>query len=97
VQDPQFFDKQEAVRVKEGTVKQGVVISMGKSNEKLPKPSGLNTVNFLKYCCKNLNISAHKALEIAEHLYLRGYITYPRTESTKYPDKYSFKETLTGL
>ena len=34
---------------------------------------------------------------MAERLYLEGYITYPRTESTSYPDKFNFKGVVTAL
>lgn len=39
-------------------------------------------------------MSAHDTMKIAEHLYLRGYITYPRTESTTYSANFNFKEIL---
>jgi len=40
-------------------------------------------------------MSAHDTMRIAEHLYLRGYITYPRTESTTYSANFNFNEILT--
>ena len=36
-------------------------------------------------------------MKIAEHLYLRGFTTYPRTESTTFSNNFNFKEVLTSL
>lgn len=36
-------------------------------------------------------------MRIAEHLYLSGYTTYPRTESTTFSGNFNFKEVLTAL
>jgi DNA topoisomerase-3 len=36
-------------------------------------------------------------MKIAERLYLRGYTTYPRTESTTFSPNFNFKEVLTSL
>lgn len=48
----------------------------------------------LKVASKNFGMSAHDTMRIAEHLYLRGFITYPRTESTTYSENFNFKEVL---
>lgn len=39
-------------------------------------------------------MGAQDTLRIAEHLYLRGFTTYPRTESTDFSDNFNFKEIL---
>lgn len=36
-------------------------------------------------------------MKIAEHLYLRGFTTYPRTESTTFSQNFNFKEVLHAL
>jgi len=36
-------------------------------------------------------------MHIAERLYLAGYITYPRTESTAYPKTFDFEEIIESL
>jgi len=36
-------------------------------------------------------------MKIAEHLYLRGFTTYPRTESTTFSPNFNFKEVLNSL
>jgi len=36
-------------------------------------------------------------MKIAEHLYLRGFTTYPRTESTTFSANFNFKEVLNSL
>ena len=33
----------------------------------------------------------------AERLYLSGYLTYPRTESTKYPSTFNFRGVLNAV
>jgi len=44
-----------------------------------------------------MGIGAHEAMKIAEGLYLKGFITYPRTESTAYSPNYDFKAVLSSL
>ena len=45
----------------------------------------------LKFVTKYLGISSHEAMHAAEKLYLGGFITYPRTESSQYPSNFDFK------
>jgi DNA topoisomerase-3 len=70
------------------------VIDVEKSKKYKGKPVGLNTVKMLKVASKNFGMSAHDTMRIAEHLYLRGFITYPRTESTTYSGNFNFNEIL---
>ena len=38
-------------------------------------------------CCRKFNISAKKVMEIAQRLYEKGLISYPRTDSPKLPEE----------
>ena len=51
----------------------------------------------LKVGSQSFGLSAHETMKIAEHLYLRGYTTYPRTESTTFSPNFNFKEVLLSL
>lgn len=64
------------------------------STSKRKRPVPLNTVTLLKICSKNLHIGPYQAMNVAEHLYISGYISYPRTESTSYPDTLNFIQLL---
>lgn len=48
----------------------------------------------LKFATKYLGFSSHDAMKCAERLYLSGYVTYPRTESTHYPNNFNFNNVL---
>jgi DNA topoisomerase-3 len=68
-----------------------------KSTKTISRPTALNTVHLLKYCTKNFGMSSHNAMSIAERLYLRGFLTYPRTETTSYPKNFNFKNLVEKL
>lgn len=70
------------------------VVSIVAKEKKQGRPVPLNTVALLKACSKSLGIGPHAALSTAERLYLSGYLSYPRTESTKYPASFDIKGTL---
>jgi DNA topoisomerase III len=53
-----------------------------------PRPLPLNTVGLLKVASQQLHLSPQTAMHIAERLYTSGFISYPRTESTVYPEHF---------
>ena len=47
------------------------------------RPLPLETVEFEKVASRKLGLNAQTAMKIAESLYSRGIISYPRTETNK--------------
>lgn len=72
-----------------------VVTSVKSKQKKQGRPVPLNTVSsLLKACSKALGIGPHFAMQTAERLYLCGYLSYPRTESTAYPESFDIRGAL---
>lgn len=57
----------------------------------------MNTIQLLKHCSAGLGIGPNDAMNLAEKLYLGGFITYPRTETTCYSPNFDFQGILSSL
>ncbi|QRF75780.1 Reverse gyrase [Thermoplasmatales archaeon] len=76
--------------------KNGVVVEFEKHLERIGKPSPFNTTDFLREASR-IGVPPAKAMSIAEVLYTRGYISYPRTDNTVYQRSISLKSVLNKL
>lgn len=56
-------------------------------------PAPFNTTAFIS-AASSLGYSAQRAMSLAEELYTDGYLTYPRTDNTVYPDDLDPEELL---
>jgi len=74
-----------------------VVSNIVKEAQRKVRPIPLNTVELLKVCSRQLGISPKETMRHAESLYLDGYISYPRVESTAYPKHFPIIPTLRQL
>ncbi|GFR23680.1 DNA topoisomerase 3-alpha [Trichonephila clavata] len=61
------------------------VIDVKSRNKNKWRPQPLDTVEFEKLASRKLRINAKEAMTIAEKLYTKGYISYPRTETNIFP------------
>lgn len=67
------------------------------SQKKKYRPYPLTTVKFQKLATDKLRISSAKAMEIAEKLYQKGFISYPRTETNAFPKTMNLKSLVQRL
>ena len=59
-----------------------------------PPPLPFNTVELLKTASKVLRLSPAQTMRHAEHLYLDGHLSYPRTETNKFPPSFDVEGAL---
>ena len=77
--------------------RQAVVTQVKETPGRKPRPVPMNTVEMLKAASRGLGMGPAEAMRAAEHLYLSGYISYPRTETTSYPSTFKPASTLRTL
>ncbi len=70
--------------------KDGKVLSFEKKEERIYRPSPFNTTEFMREASR-IGIMPGRAMKIAESLYVRGYISYPRTDNTVYQKSINLK------
>lgn len=109
--DAQYFyldeDDNEAERVwdeeraqavyealQEATEARAEEVSRRTRTDKPPAP--FNTTQFIR-AASAIGYSAQRAMSIAEDLYTAGYITYPRTDNTVYPEDLDPRELLSAF
>jgi len=88
-----FLDKKEAEKVFKKLGKQAKLkeIEKGKKTDQPPIP--FNTTGFIS-AANSIGLSPANAMRIAESLYTNGYISYPRTDNTVYPDTLDLKAQI---
>ncbi len=78
-----IVNKEEAEKAFAKIGKDAKVINLDKKEIIIKRPEPFNTTDFLR-ASTNLNLDAIKAMEIAENLYMRGFVSYPRTDNQTY-------------
>ncbi|MCG7854191.1 MAG: DNA topoisomerase [Methanosarcinaceae archaeon] len=86
--------KADAIFAKIRGCKSGTIVKKSIKDAQTNPPYPLNTTEFLKRASRFSGINPEQALEIAEQLYLSGFISYPRTETNRYADDFDFKSLL---
>jgi len=79
-----FWEKEKAQSVMDKKITEFLVKKVDKRTKVVKKPVPFNTTEFLR-AATAINISAGKAMSLAESLYQKGFVSYPRTDNKAYP------------
>lgn len=86
----------DAVMEKTAAASAATVTAVKATRKKIQPPPPFNTTAYTK-AATALGYSAARAIRLAEDLYLAGYISYPRTDNTVYPQSLDLGEILGEL
>lgn len=79
-------DKKEAEKIAKDIENSSAVVNrVSKRQAEQKPPTPFNTTEFLAAASSIAGISPGKAMQVAENLYTRGFISYPRVDNTVYP------------
>ncbi len=92
-------DKRQGEKVlsRIGKTKKAVVDDIKVRRTKQKPPFPYDTTTFMADAYRYFGYSPKQALDIAEELYQKGYISYPRTSSQQLPDTIDFRTILKKL
>ncbi|MBS1264174.1 MAG: Reverse gyrase 1 [Methanonatronarchaeales archaeon] len=88
-----FWDHDEGLSAYEGLGETATVISVVKKRSRDRPPAPFNTTAFQR-AASSIGYSPARAMRIASDLYTAGYISYPRTDNTVYPDGLNLRSTV---
>ncbi len=86
----------EAVYERLESAESATVSSVRRRSRTDEPPAPFNTTQFIR-AASSIGYSAQRAMSIAEDLYTAGFITYPRTDNTVYPEDLDERELLDEL
>lgn len=94
-QRPHFFDRLAGVLIYETCIEMSSdkarVTSVNRKPTSNWRPLPLTTVELQKDCSRYFKLSAKDALAAAEQLYNKGFVSYPRTETDRFPQAMDLK------
>src|SRR3954463_10043784 len=92
-----FWEKGEADAALAGTKSPGTVKEVSSRRNSRRPPTPYNTTAFTTDASSRLGITPSRAMQIAEDLYMDGFISYPRTDNTVYPQSLNTRELVRSL
>jgi DNA topoisomerase-1 len=94
--EDKFWEEAEAKAALEGTKAPGVVKSVTARRSTRQPPTPFNTTAFTS-AASSIGVTPARAMRIAEDLYMDGFISYPRTDNTVYPNSLPLRELLKSI
>ena len=94
--EDRFWDEGAAKTALERTSSPGVVSSVQSRRSTRQPPTPFNTTAFTS-AASSIGITPSRAMRLAEDLYMDGFISYPRTDNTVYPDSIPVRELLQSI
>ena len=88
-----FEKKEEAEAIHKKLGNEAFVMEAKAERKREPAPEPFNTTGFLR-AASALGFQAAAAMQVAEDLYIRGLISYPRTDNTVYPGTLGLREIV---
>src|SRR3954451_8093685 len=92
-----FWERADAEAALAGTKSPGVVKEVSSKRNSRRPPTPYNTTAFTTDASSRLGITPSRAMQIAEDLYMDGFISYPRTDNTVYPPSLNSRELVSSL
>jgi DNA topoisomerase I len=92
-----FWEKAEADAALAGTKSPGLVKEVTARRSQRKPPAPFNTTAFTTEASNRLGITPKRAMQLAEDLYMDGFISYPRTDNTVYPRSLPTRELVASL
>jgi DNA topoisomerase I len=92
-----FWKRAEADAAIAGTEDPGTVREVTARRNKRQPPAPFNTTTFTTEASSRLGITPKRAMQLAEDLYMDGFISYPRTDNTVYPPSLNTRELVASL
>jgi DNA topoisomerase-1 len=92
-----FWERAEADAALAGTASPATVKSVTARKNTRKPPTPYNTTAFTTDASSRLGITPASAMRIAEDLYMDGFISYPRTDNTVYPQSLPLRELVSSL
>src|SRR6266480_47088 len=92
-----FWQKTEADAALAGTKTPGIVNEVSAKRSERKPPAPFNTTAFTTEASNRLGITPKRAMQLAEDLYMDGFMFAPRTDNTVYPRSLPIGELVASL
>ncbi len=94
-----IWKKEEVERIEKKIkkIKSGKILKIIKRKTKQSPPHPFSTTDLQTEAYNHFGFSPAQTMSIAENLYQRGYISYPRSSSQKLPESIGYKKIIKAL